>query len=424
MMVGRRERVDGVRTPTSEPDETFDITGELIRVTDDDVQAGILSRLAYNDKDWRTSGLISTVIIAGLCSQIAPWWQVACFVVARFLAVLGNAVLIRRVQRRGVVEALRDGYLTTMELWLAAIALSWSCVIFLTPSPWLEHPTSVLALLAVFGVENVIVHATAFSPRTVAVVTFTFWISVSLRAVVDHSEYRPQTLVFIAIYQGVLAMHALNLQRQNVRSVRSEIINRTLHDRVKQQHDQLAQVNTQLGAALEQSTELASYDPLTGILNRRAFLAAVTGELTRMRSHHESSSVVLLDLDGFKSANDNYGHIAGDEVLATCSLLLRDEMRASDIVARWGGDEFIVLLPNTSPENAAACAERYRAALKGATSATWPEQLHISASLGVAELRHDVGFDEALAAADHALYRAKHEGRNAVCVAPTTARPS
>ena len=99
-------------------------------------------------------------------------------------------------------------------------------------------------------------------------------------------------------------------------------------------------------------------------------------------------------------------------------------MRSSDIVARWGGDEFIVLLPNTSPENAAACAERYRATLEGATSATWPAELHISASLGVAELRHDVGFDEALAAADRALYRAKNEGRNAVCVAPTTARPS
>ena len=193
---------------------------------------------------------------------------------------------------------------------------------------------------------------------------------------------------------------------------------------MQQQHDQLTQVNTQLGAALEQSTDLANYDPLTGILNRRAFLAAVTGELTRMRSHHESSAVVLLDLDGFKAANDNHGHIAGDEVLEKCSLILRDEMRSSDIVARWGGDEFIVLLPNTSPKNAAACAERYRSALEGASSATWPEQLHVTASLGVAELRHDVGFDEALAAADRALYRAKNEGRNTVRVWPTTARPS
>ena len=424
MMVGRRERVDGVRTPTSEPDETFDITGELIRVTDDDVQAGILARLASSEKDWRTGGLLSTAVIGGIFTRIAPWWQVAVFVVARVLAVLGNVVLIRRVRRRSVADALRDGYLTQLELWLGTIALSWSCAAFLTPSPLLQHPESVLVLVALLGVEGVLVHAAAFSPRAIAIVTFTFWSSLTLRAVVDGSEYRLQLLLFLAGYQGVLAFHALSIQRQNVRSVRSEIINRTLHDRVKQQHDQLAQVNTQLGAALEQSTELASYDPLTGILNRRAFLAAVTGELTRMRSHHESSSVVLLDLDGFKSANDNYGHIAGDEVLATCSLLLRDEMRASDIVARWGGDEFIVLLPNTSPENAAACAERYRAALKGATSATWPEQLHISASLGVAELRHDVGFDEALAAADHALYRAKHEGRNAVRVAPTTARPS
>ena len=143
-----------------------------------------------------------------------------------------------------------------------------------------------------------------------------------------------------------------------------------------------------------------------------------------MSRHHRSAAIILLDLDGFKAVNDTHGHALGDDVLQRCAQVLRDEMRSGDVFARWGGEEFIAFLPDTQAGDAAATAERYRIAVAAVAAPSWPAGMTITASFGVADFGLPAAFDDALAAADEALYRAKADGRNRVCLAPTTAPPS
>ena len=124
----------------------------------------------------------------------------------------------------------------------------------------------------------------------------------------------------------------------------------------------------------------------------------------------------MLDLDHFKQINDAHGHSVGDQALVTCARMLASAGRAGDVVARWGGEEFIVLLPDTDQAQACALAERLRLALADCPIETQNSTLHITASFGVAERAESSQFDDLIRHADQALYRAKHAGRNRVMV--------
>ena len=410
--------------PTSGGAVAVDASGELVRITPEQLQAGMLERLAYSDRDIIFSGIIGTLIIAGIIAWGARWWQVAIFVAGRLAAAYGSHWLSRRVSRIGAARAVERGYLVVMDLWLATIALSWASVVFFAESPILQHTTSVLGMFAVIAVEGVAVLVASVSRRSILLVMFVFWACLSLRVLLDDTDARVPFLICNTLYHLVLGMHAFNVQRQTTHQVRSEIINRLLldrvtqlHSRVRQSHDELERVNTQLQAALERSNELASYDQLTGALNRRAFLERVLEQKAAMQRHGRPAALVLVDLDRFKEVNDTHGHAVGDHVLAHCAAVLRGQMRASDVFARWGGEEFIALLPDTSVTEAHAIAERYRVALSMTHTEGWPDGLTMTASFGIADLIDTASFHEALSAADGALYDAKAAGRNTVRVA-------
>jgi diguanylate cyclase (GGDEF)-like protein len=163
--------------------------------------------------------------------------------------------------------------------------------------------------------------------------------------------------------------------------------------------------------------ELSRTDALTGIPNRRSIMEVLEKEVARTRRHGPPLSVVLLDLDHFKKINDTWGHPTGDKVLQEAARVLRESMRQCDVVGRYGGEEFLMVLPDTTPEGAAALLERCRAAL--ATTlirAETGKTFHISASFGVVCNQQDMNRDVAtlIKAADEALYRAKENGRNRV----------
>jgi diguanylate cyclase (GGDEF)-like protein len=126
----------------------------------------------------------------------------------------------------------------------------------------------------------------------------------------------------------------------------------------------------------------------------------------------------MADLDRFKSINDQYGHIAGDQVLAGAAAVFNRQLRPYDLAARYGGEEFVLLLPGTSTENAVAIAERIREEIEKTTIATCPRQITIS--LGVAAWQKGEGAEGLVARADAALYSAKTGGRNRVVVASNT----
>ncbi len=167
-----------------------------------------------------------------------------------------------------------------------------------------------------------------------------------------------------------------------------------------------------LRADLDRSLELAVTDPLTGLRNRRYVHRHLEGIL-----RGEKASILLLDVDRFKAINDSYGHAAGDAALREVAERLRANLRAADVVARFGGEEFLVVLANAPPEDAAIVAERLRAALGAVPIGIGPARLGISISIGVAVAPAGTDVSAVIAAADAALYRAKARGRNRVEVA-------
>jgi diguanylate cyclase (GGDEF)-like protein/hemerythrin-like metal-binding protein/PAS domain S-box-containing protein len=163
-------------------------------------------------------------------------------------------------------------------------------------------------------------------------------------------------------------------------------------------------------AALEQQ---ASIDPLTGALNRMRMEERINLELLRSERHGHKLSLVLVDLDHFKLVNDTWGHAAGDLVLGGFGDIVRDCLRLTDFFGRWGGEEFLILLPDTGPSGADRVAERLRAAIE---AFSFPGGIRVTASLGVAGRRPGESFAPLLARADKAMYRAKQSGRNRVAI--------
>ena len=162
--------------------------------------------------------------------------------------------------------------------------------------------------------------------------------------------------------------------------------------------------------------ELATLDPLTGLSNRRNLLALAKSEMARAGRTGEPTTLIIADIDHFKEINDRHGHEAGDQVLLHASASLLQLCRANDIVSRWGGEEFLLLLPATPIESGAALAERIRNAIATTqiTYAGFP--VGFTFSLGVTELRAGEPISNAIARADRALYQSKAHGRDRVTV--------
>lgn len=170
--------------------------------------------------------------------------------------------------------------------------------------------------------------------------------------------------------------------------------------------------------------ELAETDPLTGLANLRAFRARLDEEVKRARRYRTPLTCVMADMDHLKSINDQLGHAAGDLAIGAVARTLAEELREADFGARYGGDEFVLLLPHTGKEEGRVFAERLCTRLRNAPLSVAGRRILLGASFGVAELRDassEEAGDELVRAADAALYDAKHAGRGRVAVA---AKPS
>lgn len=173
----------------------------------------------------------------------------------------------------------------------------------------------------------------------------------------------------------------------------------------------------ELAQALEQNRLLATQDALTGCLNRRAMTERLGRALALTARFGTPCSVIAIDLDHFKQVNDVHGHAAGDEVLRTVAELTRGQLRDVDTLARWGGEEFLVLLPATSAADAVTCAERLQSRLAEARFPTISPDLRLSFSAGVTAIGRDERLATVIDRADKAMYQAKQAGRARVMVA-------
>lgn len=179
----------------------------------------------------------------------------------------------------------------------------------------------------------------------------------------------------------------------------------------------------ELTAANRRLAEASRTDSLTGLLNRRGFLEKGEAEIERSRRSRKPFCIVIADADHFKRINDAHGHAAGDVALQQLAGLLRSSLRAQDLVARWGGEEFVLLLPETDSRGATLVAESIRRRIAKEPLALGEVVLPVTLSFGLAEHRAERSLEGTLAHADAALYRAKAEGRDRVVAHPVVPVP-
>lgn len=220
-------------------------------------------------------------------------------------------------------------------------------------------------------------------------------------------DARGQVTHYVAIRHD---MTEVKRNESELRAARDELdrLNRELEARVEARTHELQEANRRL-------EELASIDPLTGASNRRHFLEQAKAEISRAKRQGLPLSVIMLDIDFFKSINDRFGHEAGDQVLVALAATIHATLRGGDIFARMGGEEFIVMLPGQGLQEAMQMAERLRLLIAQSTVPGCPARITVSAGIAALENASEDIVD-LLRRADQGLYRAKNQGRNQVCL--------
>jgi diguanylate cyclase (GGDEF)-like protein len=175
---------------------------------------------------------------------------------------------------------------------------------------------------------------------------------------------------------------------------------------IAQNHYRLKQTRAELAV-------LAKTDPLTGIFNRRHFAELTQMDIERVKRFNETAYIIILDIDHFKRVNDDHGHLVGDRVLIEIAGRIKEIIRPYDIFARFGGEEFIIYMPNSNREGVGAAVERLKANISDLPFCFTEDGLRITASFGVARVDTD-GMEKTIKNADDALYQAKEEGRNRI----------
>lgn len=212
----------------------------------------------------------------------------------------------------------------------------------------------------------------------------------------------------LGAHRNIDAQKQLQLQHQNNQSSLQELLDaRSL---------ELMNVNSQLEMKVIEAERLATTDSLTTLANRYHFEQKLKLECARAQRFNEPLSLIAIDIDNFKTINDQNGHATGDLLLVKVAQLILANIRKIDLAARWGGDELMVLLPNTTLPKANNVAEKLRCAISEAKIAN---HLQVTGSFGVAELRNEEDPVRFTIRADDALYRAKQNGRNQVLTSLT-----
>ncbi len=216
------------------------------------------------------------------------------------------------------------------------------------------------------------------------------------------NSYQPITGLADAMYQNVTIMPLRNPRGEtdHVCLIIYDVTGMALNKR-------------QLEAANLQLREQAHRDGLTGLLNRRYWEQSLEREFARYQRYETPASLVMFDIDHFKPINDNHGHQTGDEVIRETARLIRQHARETDYAGRYGGEEFVLLLPDTTLQGAGQLAERLRQAMERLTVEYLEQRVNVTISLGVAQFNEEMSsaFD-LVAAADSALYQSKQAGRN------------
>lgn len=248
--------------------------------------------------------------------------------------------------------------------------------------------------------------------------------SAKIQNFVPHSGYTYDNPEFdLSINSGITTAHsftyALKFEEQSLGEVKLMRSKRFLNAEVKKLETLLVMLCYPLKNATlyHQALKMAYTDPLTKVSNRTAFDDTINRELQLAKRSGRNLSIIFLDIDHFKALNDKYGHACGDFALSSVASWIKQATRETDIVFRYGGEEFVVVLSDTNKEGAEVIAERIRNEINSHTLAYGVNVLDITASLGVSTLEAHDSCNSLVQRADQAMYAAKQNGRNQVMAA-------
>lgn len=320
-------------------------------------------------------------------------------------------VLANRFLRKPPPDA-RIPYWHNLHVFLRALqGLSWgaACLFFHVGGPnSFTNDLTVLIVLVAVSAASVVNMAPSFRSQA--------WFSVSIKIVplvqylwlgdAQHVEFAIGLIVLL-VAEVLLGWEAC---RQFTDGVAKIVQNQAISQQLEQRNEQLAE-------AVQKLNVIATHDELTGAYNRRYIVDQLDLQHQMFERYGNPCSVALLDIDYFKQVNDRYGHAIGDAVLMAFVLRLEQELRQEDFLGRYGGEEFLLVLPMTDLAAAQHLTERIREVVSSTPMLEQPALLFMTASFGIAQLMKGESVDGWLARADQALYRAKKGGRNRVVVA-------
>jgi len=333
--------------------------------------------------------VMNSVAAAGLASTFEVRVWTAC-------SVLGLIAVYAAI-RSGWSRRFKDPALTLAQI-LYAITCCAAAFVIAGPARGVTLP--ILAIILMFGIFGLTTR------QMLGVLVYSlvaFGVASGVVAARDEPDYPP---VVAAAYVGMVVVVLLS--------------STFLTTRVQSTREHLRRQKAELAQALEQIRQLATHDDLTGLLNRRAMLDRM--QLEQHRSLRSGSPLLIaqLDIDHFKAVNDTHGHAAGDLVLQSFADTVRRNVRDTDVLARWGGEEFVLLLCDTPAADAVALMERLRQAVQAmqVPVAQGGQPITVTVSIGLARHAPADPLAGTLERADQALYAAKAGGRNRVVPAP------
>jgi diguanylate cyclase (GGDEF)-like protein len=320
-----------------------------------------------------------------------------------FAASFAASLIFFLLSESGIAERYKDHFLTSWQV-LAASAIELGALL-LFPEVGILF---LLVMFVAFGFGALRLRARQALP--------VFFITMAALALAAYLHPVPVGIPSATAAERAVTMAAfmLTLGRCVVVGLYGGSLRQRLYHRGVQLRDALSRIET-----------LAEVDPLTGLANRRTITKNLGDEIRRAVRSKSPSCVALIDIDMFKNINDKFGHPAGDEVLRTFGINIFANIRAIDKFGRFGGEEFLMILPETSTEAAAGLLNRLRGLIRTLDWSSISPNLDVTFSAGVVEVLPDDTVDSILARADAALYSAKHTGRNRVVTAkPRQIRPA
>lgn len=381
------------------------------------VQAERMHQFMVRERLTAASGALPSAYVASLTWGVVEWRLIAAWWLALLLVDLATVAHTSRYLRQPRDARARGAWLWR-QLGLQTLAgLVWGCVVPLVGQAGHQTVESDVGLV-LMTVNAVAVIGLLPFRRAVLAWTAGVWTVPMLYFLLSPSTRHLQLGLGIAVLVVSLNFYLWRASAQLVDGLEKRF-----------RADALAEA---LHSAVERIRELATRDELTGVFNRRHGMAmlrdgAAAGAGRRQGEAAAPLALLLIDIDWFKRINDGHGHPVGDAVLREVCQRLQLALRAGDVLARIGGEEFMVVLPRTLPAAAAALAERLRAAIAAAPVAVQALRLPVSVSVGLAARGSGEPLEQLLNRADAALYLAKHRGRDQVAwaeAAPGAAEPA